>query len=172
MSLQVNVRVASNRQQHCCFTWFFSIWLRYECYFLLFCLFTCVFWSCITLSFTSFLSCRPAKSPSTLFWEHAVDQTIAESWNFSRVQIHGHVQPSLVVPVKCALALMNWHCFIPPPHLSLLLINSPAPFHARTHTFLSLPELWVLLTKGINGPTSQHHTHLYHKTCTWINLSF
>lgn len=48
-------------------------------------------------------------------------QTKAKTWNLSRVQIHGrwHVQLSLFVPVKCALALINWHHYILLPHLSL-----------------------------------------------------
>lgn len=110
---------------------------------------------------------------STALWA-CFRLTKAKTWNFSRVQIHGrwHVQPSLFEPVKCALALMNWHYYIPLPHLSLLPLYSPAPFHAPSHTFLSLPVLWVRLTKGMNRPTSQRHRRLDHKKCTWINLSF
>lgn len=101
-------------------------------------------------------------------------RTKVKTWNFSTVQIHGrwHVQLPLFVPVKCALALINWHYYIPLPHLSLLPLYSPTPFHGPSHTFLSLPALWVLLTKGMSRPTSQRHTRLYHKNCTWINLSF
>lgn len=42
---------------------------------------------------------------------------------------------------------------------------------SRSHPHFSLSAR-VLLTKGMNRPTSQRHTHLYHKTYTWINLSF
>lgn len=65
--------------------------------------------------------------------QHCLDQ---------QKQSSDHVRPSLFVPVKCALAVMNWHCYIPLPHLSLLPLYSPAPFHAHTHTFLSLPECY------------------------------
>lgn len=94
-------------------------------------------------------SCRStAKRPSTLLCEMCFRLTKAKKkkktfGNFSKVQIHGrrHVQPPLFVPVKCVLALINWHYYIPLPHLSLLPLYSPTPFHAPSHTFLSLPAL-------------------------------
>lgn len=120
------------------------------------------------------LSCRPrAESLLVLLCDH-FKLPKAKTWNFSKAENHGrwHVQPLLFVPVKCALALMNWHYYIPLPHLSLLPLYSPTLFHAPSHTFLSLPALWALLMKGTNRPTSQRHIRLYHKKWPWTNFSF
>lgn len=99
--------------------------------------------------------------------------TKTKSWNFFRVQIHGrwHAQPPPFVLVKCGLALINWHYYISLPHLSLWPLYSPMPFHAPSHAFLSLPELWLLLMKGVSTPTCQHHTHVCSKNCERIKSS-
>lgn len=71
-------------------------------------------------------------------WARREGPQLQQQSDLCRVQIRGRrrTQPSnLLVPVKCAQTLMNWHCCIPLPHSHYRHYTGSDHFYTPSRTF-------------------------------------